>query len=165
MPAWVVGASESAERDRAAIDRGTPSRVLMERAGAAASVEIERRYSERLKQGVTVFTGSGNNGGDGWVVARNLARAGVETSVIEIAAPKSADAIAHRKATVKSVRVVETVEPEVSVIIDALRGTGFEGEPRGAIAGGIATINGLRAGGSRIVALDVPSGLDRKSVV
>ena len=59
MPAWVVGASESAERDRAAIDRGTPSRVLMERAGAAASAEIERRYSERLKQGVAVFTGVG----------------------------------------------------------------------------------------------------------
>ena len=163
MPAWVVGASESAERDRAAIDRGTPSRVLMERAGAAASAEIERRYSERLKQGVAVFTGSGNNGGDGWVVARNLARAGVETSVIEIAAPKSADAIAHREAAVKSVRVVESVEPEVPVIIDALLGTGFEGEPRGAIAGGIATINGLRAGGSRVVALDVPSGLDATS--
>ena len=56
--------------------------MLMERAGAAASAEIERRYLERLKQGVAVFTGSGNNGGDGWVVARNLARAGVETSVI-----------------------------------------------------------------------------------
>src|SRR5437016_198564 len=104
MPVWVVSARESAERDRAAIERGIPSRALMERAGAGAAREIERRYVERLRDGATVFTGPGNNGGDGWVVAGNLARSGVEVSVIEIAPAKSADAIAQRVATIDSVK-------------------------------------------------------------
>ncbi len=65
----VVSAKESAERDRAAIDRGVPSQVLMERAGAGAADEISRRYVEQLRDGATVITGPGNNGGDGWVVA------------------------------------------------------------------------------------------------
>jgi len=56
MPAWVVGAKESAERDRAAIESGTPSRVLMERAGTAAAAEITRRYGEQLRSGAAVFT-------------------------------------------------------------------------------------------------------------
>src|SRR3954469_2635596 len=160
MPAWVVGATESAERDRAAIDRGTPSRLLMERAGAAASGEIERRYVERLKEGAAVFTGPGNNGGDGWAVAGTLARSGVDVSVIEIAPPKSADAIAHREAAVSLVRIVDSVDAGPQVVIDALLGTGFEGKPRGRIADGIATINELHGRGSTVVALDVPSGLD-----
>ena len=78
----VVSASESAERDRAAIGRGIHSRVLMQRAGAAAAEEISRRYADRLRQGVVVFTGPGNNGGDGWVVAGLLARSGIEVTVV-----------------------------------------------------------------------------------
>ena len=87
MPAWVVSARESAERDRAAIERGTPSRLLMQRAGIAAAGEISGRYSEQLKTGAVVFTGPGNNGGDGWVVAGTLARAGVEVTVVEVGKP------------------------------------------------------------------------------
>jgi NAD(P)H-hydrate repair Nnr-like enzyme with NAD(P)H-hydrate epimerase domain len=56
----------------------------MERAGTAAAKEIERRYVERLRDGAVVFTGPGNNGGDGWVVAANLARSGIQVSVIEV---------------------------------------------------------------------------------
>src|SRR5213592_3737455 len=126
MPVWVVGARESADRDRAAIERGIPSRVLMERAAAAAK-EIERRYVERLREGAAVFTGPGNNGGDGWVVAANLARSGVEVSVIEVAAPqaKSPDAVAHREAAVKTVRLAGSVQKGAPVVVDALLGTGF----------------------------------------
>src|SRR6476661_1582677 len=101
MPAWVVGARESAERDRAAIERGTPSRVLMERAGTAAAREITRRYPEQLRRGAVVVTGSGNNGGDGWVVAGTLARVGVDVTVVETAPAtddKSPDAIAMKAA-------------------------------------------------------------------
>jgi len=160
MPVWVVGAKESAERDRAAIERGAPSRALMERAGAAAAREIERRYVERLRQGATVFTGPGNNGGDGWVVAGNLARSGVEVSVIEIGQPKSADAIAQRDAAIKSVTLVDSAPDGVPVVVDALLGTGFEGVPRGGIAEAIATINDLHAREARVASLDLPSGLD-----
>ena len=107
MPAWVVSARESAERDRAAIERGTPSRVLMQRAGAAAAEVISRRYPERLRGGAVVFTGPGNNGGDGWVVARTLARSGVAVTVIEAAKAtpaKSPDAVAEREAAIGSVK-------------------------------------------------------------
>src|SRR5947207_3225266 len=162
MPVWVVSASESAERDRAAIEKGTRSRVLMERAGTAAAKEIERRYVERLREGAAVFTGPGNNGGDGWVVAANLARFGVEVSVIEVAAPqaKSPDAVAQREAAVKTVRLAGSVQKGAPVVVDGLLGTGFEGEPRGKIADAIASIRELHLRGAAVAALDVPSGLN-----
>src|SRR5947207_5373584 len=133
MPVWVVGAKESAERDRAAIERGIASRVLMERAGARAARAIEQRYVERLRQGVVVFTGPGNNGGDGWVVAGKLARSGLEVSVVETVEtrPKSPDAVAERETAMKSVKIVDSVPDGRGVVVDALLGTGFEGEPRG----------------------------------
>src|SRR2546423_7367165 len=160
---WVVGAKESAERDRAAIERGTPQRLLMERAGAAAVTEIERRYAERLREGAVVFTGPGNNGGDGWAVAGDLARSGVDVSVIEVAPAKSAGAIAARGTAISSVRLVDAIHDGEPLIVDALLGTGFEGEPRGTIAEGIGAINQLRSRGRTVVALDVPSGLDATS--
>ncbi len=132
----------------------------MERAGAGAAREIERRYAERLRQGAAVFAGPGNNGGDGWVVAGNLARSGVEVSLIEIGQSKSADAIAQREAAIKSVTLVDSAPDGVPVVVDAILGTGFEGEPRGNIAQAIATVNDLRARGARVAALDLPSGLD-----
>src|SRR6476469_2704911 len=99
----VVSARESAERDRAAIDRGTSSQVLMERAGTGAADEILRRYREQLRAGAIVYTGPGNNGGDGWVVAGRLARDGIKVTVVEVVAPKSADAAARKKASIGSV--------------------------------------------------------------
>jgi hydroxyethylthiazole kinase-like uncharacterized protein yjeF len=175
MPAWVVSARESAERDRAAIERGTPSRLLMQRAGIAAAGEISRCYPEQLKTGAVVFTGPGNNGGDGWVVAGTLARSGVEVTVVEVGKPtpaKSPDALAERETAIDSVKIVDSFDgasrfplpasrfPHASVVIDALLGTGFEGEPRGKIGAAITTINELRTQGARVAALDVPSGLD-----
>jgi hydroxyethylthiazole kinase-like uncharacterized protein yjeF len=135
----------------------------MQRAGTAAANEIARRYPERLRAGAVVFTGSGNNGGDGWVVAGTLARSGVDVSVVEVAnaeRAKSPDAIAEREQAIDLVRLADAVEDGVSVVVDALLGTGFQGEPRGGIAEGIATINELRGRGARVAALDVPSGLD-----
>jgi hydroxyethylthiazole kinase-like uncharacterized protein yjeF len=163
MPVWVISARESAERDRAAIERGTASRVLMRRAGTAAAQEISRRYSERLRNGAVVFTGPGNNGGDGWVVAGTLARSGVEVTVVEVAKAtpaKSPDAVAEREAAIDSVKVANSVDDGPAVVIDALLGTGFEGEPRGKIGVAISTINELHTRGALVAALDVPSGLD-----
>ena len=161
----VVSATESAERDRAAIEKGTSSRVLMQRAGSAAAEEISRRYSERLRHGAVVFTGPGNNGGDGWVVAGLLARSGIEVTVVEAVEAKSPDAMSEKSAAadvVKSVR--RTWSPGefvgAQVVIDALLGTGGEGEPRGKIANAISAINELHSGGVRVAALDLPSGLD-----
>jgi hydroxyethylthiazole kinase-like uncharacterized protein yjeF len=156
----VVSARESADRDRAAIDRGVSSRVLMERAGNGAAGEISKRYREQLSDGAIVFTGPGNNGGDGWVVAGSLARDGVKVTVVEAVAAKSPDALAWKKATVDSVTLADRAPDGAAVVIDALLGTGSEGEPRGEIADGIATINRMRSSGARVAALDLPSGLD-----
>lgn len=135
----------------------------MENAGAAAASSIARRYPERLKQGAAVFTGPGNNGGDGWVVARLLAREGVEVTVVETAPPspeKSPDAVAMRAAAIGSVQIAGEPATEPGVVVDALLGTGFEGKPKGKVAAAIDSINELRSAGSRVAALDVPSGLD-----
>ncbi|HJP85943.1 MAG TPA: NAD(P)H-hydrate dehydratase [Gemmatimonadaceae bacterium] len=162
MPVWVVGARESAERDRAAIEKGTPSRVLMQRAGTAAANLILQKYSERVKDGAVIFAGPGNNGGDGWVVAGALANADVKVSVVEIGSPdprKSPDAVAERENAMPRVST-GAVPSRAGVVVDALLGTGFEGEPRAEIAGAISRVNGFRSGGSAIVSLDVPSGLN-----
>ena len=135
----------------------------MRRAGTAAAQEILRRYSERLRNGAVVFAGPGNNGGDGWVVAGTLARSGVEVTVIEVAKAtpaKSPDAVAEREAAIDSVKVADSADDDAAVVIDALLGTGFEGEPRGKIGEAISTINELHARGALVAALDVPSGLD-----
>jgi len=144
----------------------------MQRAGKAAAGEISRRYSDRLQRGVRVYTGPGNNGGDGWVVAEALARTGVEVIVVEAVEPKTPDAIAEKRAAMESSRGIrsiplgkrsESVQP--GVVIDALLGTGSEGKPRGAIGEAISIVNALRAGGSTVAALDMPSGLDATSGV
>jgi NAD(P)H-hydrate epimerase len=147
----------------------------MQRAGIAAAGEISRRYPEQLRTGAVVFTGPGNNGGDGWVVAGTLARSGVEVRVVEVGKPnpsKSPDAVAERETAINSVKVVDSLDgasrlpppgsrlPHAPVVIDALLGTGFAGNPRGKIGAAITTINELRAQGARVAALDVPSGLD-----
>src|ERR1700674_2020054 len=162
----VVSARESAERDRAAIERGTPSRLLMQRAGAAAAEEISRRYADQLRNGAIVFPGPGNNGGDGWVVAGLFARLGIAVTVVEAVEAKSPDAIAEKSASIDLVKCVPEISPALrdragaQVVIDALLGTGAEGEPRGKIANAISTINELHSDGARVAALDVPSGLD-----
>ena len=163
MPVWVVGAKESAERDRAAIENGIPSRVLMQRAGNAAAAEIVSRYRERLRDGAVVFAGPGNNGGDGWVVAAALADAEVAVSVVEVgkADPrKSPDAVAEREHALPSVSVVDKPDERAGVVVDALLGTGFTGDPRGEIAAAISQVNALRHQGARVAALDLPSGLN-----
>src|SRR5690606_35882817 len=74
----VCSAAEAAELDRRAIEQmGIPSRALMQRAGAAAATHVMEQGAHRLAGGVVVFCGAGNNGGDGWVIARCLAAAGV----------------------------------------------------------------------------------------
>jgi hydroxyethylthiazole kinase-like uncharacterized protein yjeF len=159
MPVRVVSAQESAERDRAAIDRGTPSRTLMQRAGQAAAKEIIRRFGNLLTPGASVFVGSGNNGGDGWVVAGELVRAGIPVTVFESAEARTPDAVAERAAVIESVSLPgDTLFGRVA--IDALLGTGFRGAPHGPIAESIAQINRLREVGWAVASLDVPSGLD-----
>src|ERR1700682_1069969 len=109
----------------------------MQRAGTAAAEEISRRYGYRLRNGAVVFAGPGNNGGDGWVVAGALARSGIDVTVVEAVEAKSPDAVAEKSAAVDAVKVVSKISSTGAaaaasqVVIDALLGTGAEGEARG----------------------------------
>ncbi len=160
----VVDAARAAAIDAATIALGVPSRALMQRAGAAAATEIALRLGDRLDRGVLVLAGPGNNGGDGWVIARALRAAGVRVRIASPAGSRTPDAIAERDLVDANDRVAWPVRLLTeSIVVDALLGTGAAGEPRGAIAEGIALVREARAAGATIVAVDLPSGLDATS--
>src|SRR5687767_3964605 len=159
MGVRVVSAAEAAAADRRAIEAGVPSRALMQRAGAAAATEIALRFPRRLRRGVAIYAGPGNNGGDGWVVAAALAAAGIPVRVRQVGSLRSEDARAERES---ASALVGSDPPHggEELVVDALLGTGATGVPRGGIADAIAEITLRRASGAKVVALDVPSGLD-----
>lgn len=125
---------------RAAEERhpGYPETVpeLMERAGAAAAEFGLRRHPDARRW--TLVCGGGSNGGDGRVMARRLAETGREARIVDAKAGER-----------------DLGEPDV--VVDALFGTGFSGEPRPDAAALIGAVNGA---GVPILAIDLPSGVD-----
>lgn len=158
----VTSAAESATLDAAAIAAGTPARELMRRAGVAAAKRIAHHLGALGRAGVAVYAGSGNNGGDAWVVARELAKRGFTVRVCAAGIPSGADAVAARDEARRDVRNEEPRGDE-AVVVDGLLGTGSRGAPRGEIAQAIAQIAAARSRGARVVSLDVPSGIDANS--
>ncbi len=164
----VYSASEMRDLEGRAIDQlKIPSIVLMERAGLGAAEEICRRYGRSGE--VTVLCGAGNNGGDGFVVARHLHAAGwsVEVFLTGDAARITADArINYEIVRRLDVPVHERVAParlkrgvrKADVVVDALLGTGFVGKPRPGAAALIEAVDAAASGA--VVALDLPSGID-----
>ena len=162
----VVTAAQAAARDAAAIAAGTPSAVLMERAGTATAHEIARRFGGATRR-VLVMCGPGNNGGDGWVVARALAAGGAAVDVCQAVDARSPDAITARdRARADGARRIREISLDAAgagdydVVVDALLGTGSSGAPRGAIAQGAAVVAACRGDGARVAAVDLPTGLD-----
>jgi NAD(P)H-hydrate epimerase len=141
----------------------------MQAAGRHAAAELLRHAGERANAGVEIYAGGGNNGGDAWVVAAELAARGVPVRVHEVEPPRTDDARAEKAAATEVLRrastadaMRRTVPPEgkPGVIVDGLLGIGARGAPRGDIAVACAAIDSARRGGAFVVALDVPSGLD-----
>lgn len=157
--ARVTGAAESSMLDAATIAAGIPARELMRRAGVAAATRIAARFGPRARGGVAVYVGSGNNGGDGWVVARELARRGFPVRIREATTTSTGEAEAAREDTRREMRI-DAPRGDEQVIVDALLGIGSRGAPRGPVANGIAEIDRARDRGASVIALDVPSGLD-----
>jgi NAD(P)H-hydrate epimerase len=163
----VTDARGSSAADAAAIAAGIPSRALMQRAGASAATQIAFRYSDNLVRGVVIATGAGNNGGDGWVIARSLHAVGIRVRVVECAPARSPDAVAERALALAdgvpqhSEWSALSAGPE-NIVVDALLGTGYSADQplRAPISDAIAAIDAMRARGVHVVAIDVPSGLD-----
>ena len=157
----VLDATQAADWDeRARTAHDIPSRVLMEAAGRATADVLAREYPEALANGVLVVAGHGNNGGDGWVVARALGALGVRVFATEIDRERSPDCEANRKLALdEGVELVghEADWPQVGIVVDALLGTGASGEPRGAL--GELAARAARHQGP-VVAVDGPTGLD-----
>lgn len=174
--------AELCEIDRlASAEYGIPSIVLMEHAGrSAAELILHACIGSRDPRSARtlVLCGGGNNGGDGFVIARWLADLGVpvECACTTRMSEMRGDALVARTACARAGIVQHEIalEPEFAaarahcidaskprIVVDALLGTGFEGSLRPAVARAIALANELRAEPDVLtVAIDVPSGLD-----
>jgi NAD(P)H-hydrate epimerase len=169
LPAWLVplpDASTMRAIDRWAIEQQrVPGLDLMERAGAGVTRAVERLSADGP---VAVVCGKGNNGGDGLVVARLLREAGREAAVLLSSPPEEVggDARANLERLPGPPPLgfdqLRGSLASSAAVVDALLGTGFEGEPRGAVAEAIAQIN---AAERPVVSVDVPSGVDASTGV
>jgi NAD(P)H-hydrate epimerase len=159
MTVRVVTADQSVARERAAIAAGVASYALMHAAGTNTATVLLRRFPEVRSAGAVVVAGTGNNGGDAWVVAGALARAGCPVTVDSLGEPRSEDARRARAETLPALDVVGRPEWP-ALVVDGVLGTGLRGDASGAAAEAVVRIRDLRARGAVVVALDVPSGLD-----
>lgn len=156
--------------DRFAIETmGIPGVVLMENAGRAA-FEAAYRAVAGNRGSAHVFCGRGNNGGDGFVVARHLLNHGIETSVYVVGAISKIKGDARINLRILQnmgasiTKVSKRLLPELrdrlrqcGIIVDALLGTGLSGEVSGLYRDVIVLIN---EAGCPVLAVDIPSGLD-----
>ncbi len=159
-PIPVLSPEQSAAWDASAVAEGIALATLMECAGRAAAGVLASRYAHRLRDGVLIAAGPGHNGGDGWVVARALHRVDVPVWVTAPPGPAAElrEAMAAR-ARADGVREVapDGPWPSVSLVVDALLGTGARGAPRAAMATLMERILDLEL---PIVAIDGPTGVD-----
>lgn len=131
----------------------------MNRAGSEAYAVMRRNWPKARRP--VVFCGSGNNGGDGYVVASLAARDGLPVIAVAIGEPRSQEASRARdEAVACGVIVVDTADDGLAkcdLIIDGILGTGLSRAPEGTAATAIVSIN---ACGAPVFSLDIPSGLD-----
>jgi ADP-dependent NAD(P)H-hydrate dehydratase / NAD(P)H-hydrate epimerase len=148
--------AEMYRADQLAMADGVPGIVLMENAGRAVALEVMRRYD---RAPVAVLCGPGNNGGDGFVAARHLARAGwpVRLGLLGTRDRLSGDAaeMARRWDGATEPLSPATLD-DAAIVIDALFGAGLA-RPLGGVAK--AMVEAVNARGSAVLAVDVPSGL------
>lgn len=157
---------EIREADRVAIEEyGVPGVVLMENAGRGAAVVALEMLGGKRGARVAIVCGSGNNGGDGFVVARYLHNADVSVTVYLLCprAKITGDALTNLGIIEKmAIDIRETPFAlldlsDTDLVVDALLGTGLSGDVREPFLSAIRAIN---ASGKPVLAIDIPSGLD-----
>jgi len=167
----ILNAAQMREADRHTIEEiGIPSLVLMENAGRQVVAAMEAAYESRLEGRVAVLCGRGNNGGDGFVVARTLVQRGIDAAVFVMGAVADVRGDARTNLDILGrlgVTVVEVGDEQswelhfseiaqCTLIVDAVFGTGLTSPLGGMMETVVADVN---ASGIPIVSIDLPSGL------
>ena len=151
---------------------GVPGAVLMENAGRGCAEIVITELKKCKGSKVCVFCGTGNNGGDGFVLARHLKNAGFDVIIVLCGSVSKikGDAQINYKIAVNmkipisefipalgNIKDIELLAGDCDIIVDAIFGTGLAGE----LAGGfVELINAINSPGKPIIAVDIPSGLD-----
>ena len=171
----VLNAAQMREVDRRTIEEiGIPSLVLMENAGRQVVAAMEAMHSDLLERRVGVVCGRGNNGGDGFVVARTLMQRGGDVAVFLLG--RVADVRGDARINLEilgrlGLTVLEVADSQAwelhfselsncTLIVDAIFGTGLNAPVSGLIQSVIADVN---ASGIPVVSIDLPSGLSADS--
>jgi len=162
---------------------GIPKSHLMECAGYSFAMEIVTKYDLDEKSKIVIFCGTGNNGGDGFVIARHLSSFGMKSLVVLMGIPEK---IRTREAKLNwniisnhlthsiQIKIITNakeitklkksiLEKKYNILIDGLLGTGVKGRIREPISSAINMINAIKEKnkvGINIISIDVPSGLD-----
>ena len=162
---------------------GIPKSHLMECAGYSFAIEIIDRYKLNEKSRVAILCGTGNNGGDGFVIGKHLSSFGIKVFVILVGIPEKIRTeearinwkiisnlnfsiereIIRDSTDLEEIRKIIKQDKDYSLIIDGLLGTGIKGNIREPIAAAIDLINNLKEGEKErinVASIDVPSGLD-----
>jgi ADP-dependent NAD(P)H-hydrate dehydratase / NAD(P)H-hydrate epimerase len=170
----ILTAAETREVDRLTTERaGTPSLALMENAGRSVAEFIRSQLPSFARRKVVVLCGKGNNGGDGFVVARHLLEMGAKPVVYFFASPQEAKGEAATNLSLwkesggKFIALPDAAAlasasldfSKRAIIVDALLGTGVRGSVEGLLRSVIERINARPASVS-VISVDIPSGLN-----
>jgi NAD(P)H-hydrate epimerase len=164
-------AAEMRELDRLAIkDYGIPGMVLMENAGRGVVSELEKKWGPVKGRRYLIFCGKGNNGGDGLVIARYLHNMGAKVSVRLFSDDMKGDAGTNLKAALKMGVDIKPVSKNLKgetsgakhadAVIDAIFGTGLTDE---VLKPYKTVMDMVNASAKRVVAVDIPSGVNSDS--
>jgi hydroxyethylthiazole kinase-like uncharacterized protein yjeF len=162
----ILTATEMREVDRLTIERGIPGLILMENAGSRVVDFLMQRFAPLSEHEVLVVCGRGNNGGDGFVVARQLFTRELcrRLTVLELFDPEmlTGDAACNRQMLAAAGCPVSRDLPNeanfATLVIDAILGTGLTGPAKGPSLDAIRLIN-ERFPLAKRIAVDIPSGL------
>jgi len=162
LPIEIYSVATVREIDRTAIEeKGVPGYTLMTRAGSVSVAETMAAFPDARSW--QVICGAGNNAGDGYVVARLAADAGITVSVLAVTSPAAlvGDAATAYADFIAAGGLVSAwdgnLDPAAMLIVDALLGSGLMRDVEGDFAAAVGVINGA---GLPIVALDIPTGLN-----
>jgi NAD(P)H-hydrate epimerase len=159
LPYALYTAAQVRALDRAVIASHCPGPELMERAGQAAYALLRRRWPEA--QRILVLCGPGNNGGDGYVVARLARGDGLEVQVLQLGeearlSPEARGMLDAWRGMGGQCEVLRQLPQRVDLIVDALLGIGLERPLTGEWAAVVEAVNARRL---PVLAIDIPSGL------